>query len=92
LINDTGLAGGSGNQVNDILMQLSEREARELLMMLGQASVLRDFERELAIRYAVSLLESKNSRSVIRDRLCVRYQVSRRTAYRIIENALCQPR
>ena len=78
--------------VNNILMQLTESQARELLIGLGQLSVLREYERGLAVQYASSLLKAKNRRSLIRDRLCIRYEVSRRTAYRIIESALCQPR
>jgi hypothetical protein len=46
------------------------------------------FDRAARVAYARRLLDMQTSRPTIRDRLIACYQVSRRQAYRIIDDAL----
>ena len=72
-----------------IALELGESRGKRLLELLGARAALRDLRRVCATRYAVQLLNAgERDRSVIRDRLIVRYDISRRNAYRCIDAAL----
>lgn len=47
-------------------------------------------QREDRGAFATALLAQRVARSEIRERLMARYQLSRRQAYRVIEEALCR--
>ena len=82
------------DEVAAVLDLLKEGEARRTLAELGKRAALRAFDRVLAVRHAVALLEQRIERPVIRERLMERYSFSRRTAYSVIDEALalfCRP-
>jgi hypothetical protein len=76
-----------------VLLGMDERNATIVLGSVGSREARRHFVRACAVRYAAHLLRQRVDRPVIRDRLCTRYNLSERTAYRVIEEAvdqLCQ--
>lgn len=76
--------------IDELLRASGEAAARRWLRELGTAAALRDFDRRCAKKRARQLLDQDVDRPVIRDRLMTSYGFSERTAYRLIESALCQ--
>ncbi len=79
-----------GKAIETLLDALGERGARGVLAECGTRAALREFDRQCAIRQAVSLLRHRVHRSVIRERLMVGYGYSWTTAYRVINLALSE--
>jgi hypothetical protein len=78
-----------------LLAKAGEDGGREILVALGRESALHDFDRACAVVFAVRLFEQQVDRLEIRNRIIVRYGLTLRTVYRIIDEALqrfCQPR
>ena len=69
----------------ETLAKLSPSEVRELLLDLGAPAVLKSFDRDCQRRYAALLLGQGCTRTITRDRLMQRYQISKSSAYRLID-------
>jgi hypothetical protein len=67
------------------LNKLSEHDARTLLLELGAVAVLKSFDRDCQQRQAAQLLGQGCTRTITRDRLMQRYQISKSSAYRLID-------
>ena len=70
------------------LNKLTEHDARTLLLELGTPAVLKSFDRDCQQRYAAELLGQGCTRATTRNRLMQRYQISMRSAYRLIDNVI----
>ena len=69
----------------ETLAKLHPSEVRELLLELGAPAVLKSFDRDCQRRHAAQLLGQGCTRTITRDRLMQRYQISMRSAYRLID-------
>ena len=69
----------------ETLAKLPEHDARTLLLELGAPAVLKSFDRDCQRRHAALLLGQGCTRTITRDRLMQRYQISMRSAYRLID-------
>lgn len=67
---------------------------RGLVLAVGAQHGIKGIERMEQLGYVCRLLDLRVSRPTIRDRLTARYPISRRQAYRLIDDALqlCQKR
>jgi len=72
----------------ETLAKLTEHDARTLLLELGAPAVLKSFDRDCQRRYAALLLGQGCTRVITRDRLMQRYQISMRSAYRLIDDVI----
>ena len=72
----------------ETLAKLHPSEARTLLLELGASAVLKSFDRDCQRRHAASLLGQGCTRTITRDRLMQRYQISMRSAYRLIDDVI----
>jgi hypothetical protein len=70
----------------------AKKAFRQLVVNVGHAHCIADVGRIERIEHAQRLLRLNVSRPTIRDRLIAHYSVSRRQAYRLIDEALqlCQ--
>lgn len=90
------------NPLIDIISQLDGLEVDEgarqafrgLVLAIGTQHGIRGIERMEQLGHVRRLLALRVSRPTIRDRLMARYPISRRQAYRLIDDALqlCQKR
>ncbi len=77
--------------IDALLSAGTERQARRILAALGTRSALAHLERRIAYRKARELLASRTPRPDIVRHLVARYGLSRRSAYRLIGEALREP-
>jgi hypothetical protein len=66
----------------------AKRQFKQLVVAIGASHGVRGMQHVERLGFAHRLLALKTSRSTIRDRLRASYGVSRRQAYRIIDDAL----
>lgn len=75
-------------QINALLTVCNEARARAILSELGTLAALRDFDTEAQTRYAMHLTEAGESRRTVVHRLCARYGMSEKSAYRRVNEAI----
>lgn len=66
----------------------AKRQFKQLVVAIGASHGVRGMQQAERLGFAARLLALNTSRSTIRDRLRASYGVSRRHAYRIIDDAL----
>lgn len=66
----------------------TKRKAKEVVRRIASAEGATAADRLDRIGFAIALLDAKEDRTTIRDRIVSRYSVSARTAQRVIETAL----
>jgi hypothetical protein len=68
--------------------EATKRQFKKLVANIGTMHGVSGIARVERVDYARRLLDAKTSRPTVRDRLIARYELSRRQAYRVIEDAL----
>lgn len=71
-----------------MLDAMGHKAARMALVDLGALGALHQLEREIQTRHALALLQSGCTRPQARDRLKCAHGVTRKTAYRRINDAI----
>lgn len=68
--------------------EAAKDEFRKMILSVGTVHSVGALEREERVRFARALLDAKEPRPIIRDRLKVRFQIGDSQAYRDIDKAL----
>ena len=82
--------------IREILGELDEltgdeetkRRAKEVVRRIASAEGIMAAEHADRVGFAIALLDAREDRTVIRDRIAARYEVSKSTARRVISAAL----
>lgn len=75
--------------LHPILAKLTDSDVRVLLLELGQPGLLAIWERQRQIEFALDRLDRGERPRDIAARLCRKFGISSRTAYRRIDESLC---
>lgn len=78
----------AARQIAALMAAMDESAAANILAVLGHRAAQREFEAARAVRFARKLLDAREPRDQIRDRLQQRFGLSRASAYRRISEAL----
>jgi hypothetical protein len=68
--------------------EATKRKAKEIVRRIASSNGITSADRLDRVGFAIVLLDAKEDRQVIRNRLAAKYSVSLRTAQRVIETAL----
>jgi hypothetical protein len=71
----------------ELALDLGPDRGRRLLEALASAAVLREFDRQCAVRHAHALLQQGRLRAEIVPRLMAAYRIGRSTAHRYVDVA-----